>query len=176
MEEKKIGKTVVRLVREDPTLLEVDAFVFYARPTLKLGSGFGNAIAVRGGPSVQQELDRLGPAEVGQAVVTGAGKLKAKKIIHAVGPAFQESDTEGKLRRTVQAVLERAREMGARTLALPPMGSGFYGVPSDLSARVCLEEIGRSLKSNSGSLREVLFCLCDPRDTEPFRRRLAELA
>ena len=115
----------VRLIRGDITELDVDAFVFYAQPDLALGSGFGTAISVRGGPSIQKELDELGPVETGQAVVTGAGKLKADFIVHAVGPRFQEEDTEGKLRTTVLNSLKAAEEKGVKRIALPAMGAGF---------------------------------------------------
>ncbi len=120
--EKTINLTKISLVRDDITLIDVDAFVFYARPDLQLGTGIGNAIAVRGGPKIQEELDKLEKPTVGQALASQAGKLKAKNIIHAVGPAFQEDDTEGKLRTTAQNALKTAEELGVEKLALPAMG------------------------------------------------------
>ena len=78
----QIKQSVVRLIRDDITDIEVDAFVYYAQHDLVLGSGFGGAIAVRGGPSVQKELDELDPLETGNAIVSGAGNLKAEHIIH----------------------------------------------------------------------------------------------
>ncbi|MHC4470081.1 MAG: macro domain-containing protein, partial [Planctomycetota bacterium] len=107
-----VESTPLELVRGDVTLLEVDAFVFYATHDLKLGSGFGGAIAVRGGPSIQEELDELGPLETCEAVVSAAGELKAKHIIHAVGPRFEEPGVEDKLRRTMRNVLALADEKG----------------------------------------------------------------
>ena len=89
---KKINKTNLRLEKGDITDMEVEAFVFYAREDLKLGTGFGNAIAMRGGLSIQKELDELGEAKVGDVFITSAGSMKAEKIIHAVGPKFQEED------------------------------------------------------------------------------------
>ncbi len=171
---KKINQTVVRWTGDDITLLEVDAFVFYVRPDLKLGPGLGNAIAVRGGPGIQEELDKFGGAEVGEAVVTSAGKLKAKNIIHAVGPAFNEDDTEAKLRKTMQSVLVKAKESGVERLALPPMGSGFYGVAPALSVKVSLEEVKKQITGES-QLKEVLFCLPDTRDSGPFLSSLKVL-
>ena len=97
----QIHDSVLRLIRGDITEIEVDGFVFYAQPDLALGSGFGGAISVRGGPGIQKELDELGPVETGGVVVSGAGKLHADFIVHAVGPRFNEEDTEGKLRTTV---------------------------------------------------------------------------
>jgi O-acetyl-ADP-ribose deacetylase (regulator of RNase III) len=173
--EKTIKQSVIRLVKDDITLMDVDAFVFYARPDLKLGSGFGNAISVRGGPSIQEELDKIGTARVGDAIVTEAGKLKAKHIIHAVGPTFQEQDTEKKLRDTAVNVLRMAEEKGFERLALPAMGSGFYGVPPDMSAKVTLQAVGDHLRGNT-KLKEVFFCLPDGRDMNPFKTRLQALA
>ena len=92
--EKQIKQSTLRVVKGDITDTEVEAFVFYARSDLQLGAGFGNAIAVRGGQSIQKELETLGNVELGESVVTEAGKLKAKYIVHAVGPAFQEEKIE----------------------------------------------------------------------------------
>jgi len=173
--EKKLGEAVVKLVEDDITLMDVDAFVFYARPELKLGTGWGNAISVRAGPVVQDELDRHGPAEIGEVVVTTAGKLKARHILHAVGPAFQEADLEDKLERTVANILDAAERLQVKRLALPPLGSGFYGVPPATSARVCLQIVARHLHDNGSGLREVFFCLPDPRDRNPFLQQLENL-
>ncbi len=172
--EKTINLTKISLVRDDITLIDVDAFVFYARPDLQLGTGIGNAIAVRGGPKIQEELDKLEKPTVGQALASQAGKLKAKNIIHAVGPAFQEDDTEGKLRTTAQNALKTAEELGVEKLALPAMGSGFYGVAPDMSAKVTLDVVNQHIKGQT-KLKEVFFCMSDPRDMTPFQARLEAL-
>ena len=169
-----IHRSIVRLVRGDITELDVEAFVFYARPDLALGSGFGTAISQRGGPSVQKELSTLGPLGTGQAVVTGAGKLKAKYIVHVVGPRFNEPDTESKLRLSVLSALKAAEEKGVQRIALPPMGTGFYAVPLELCSRVMLEAIQTYLQGETG-IREVLLCVMDQREFSPFEARLATL-
>jgi O-acetyl-ADP-ribose deacetylase (regulator of RNase III) len=170
----EVKNSRIRLIRSDITELEVDAFVFYAQPDLALGSGFGGAIAVRGGPTIQKELDGLGPVETGQVAVSGAGNLKARQIIHAVGPRFNEEDTEGKLRTTVLNSLKAAEEKGAQTVAFPPMGTGFYAVPLDLSARVMLDTIKSYLEGETG-LQEVVICVVDNREFVPFEAQLASL-
>lgn len=170
----RIGRSVVRLVRGDITELDVDAFVFYAQADLALGSGFGTAISVRGGASIKKELDQLGPVQTGEAVVSGAGKLKATWIIHAVGPRFNEPDTEGKLRKTVAASLEAAEAKGAKRVALPPMGAGFYAVPLDLCARVMVEAIKGYLEGKT-EIQEVVLCAMDRREFAPFESQLASL-
>lgn len=173
-EQVRIHRSVLRLVRDDITELDVDAFVFYARPDLALGSGFGGAISVRGGPSIQKELNALGPVQTGQAVVTGAGNLKATYIVHALGPRFNEEDTEGKLRATVLGALKAAEEKGVKRLALPAMGAGFYAVPLELCARVMVETIKSHLEGDT-EIEEVILCVIDRREYVPFESRLASL-
>ncbi|NQT11809.1 MAG: macro domain-containing protein, partial [Planctomycetes bacterium] len=132
----RINHCGVRLVRGDVTDLEVDAFVFYAQHDLALGSGFGTAISVRGGPAVQKELEGMGPVATGEAVASTAGNLKADFIIHAVGPRFREDDIEEKLRTTVRNSLKLAEEKEIRRIAFPAMGAGYYGIAPDVCARV----------------------------------------
>ena len=112
----------IRLEKGDLTALEVDAFVFYAREDLALGSGFGTAIQSRGGAAIKKALEQAGRLGMGEAIVTPAGGLKARHIVHACGPKFQEPDVEGKLRRCVEAVLQAADGAGMATLAFPPLG------------------------------------------------------
>jgi O-acetyl-ADP-ribose deacetylase (regulator of RNase III) len=170
-EGKRINQSVVRLIKGDITDIEIDAFVFYAQPDLALGSGFGGAIAVRGGPSVQKELDQLGPVETGEVVVSAAGKLKADYIIHAVGPRFQEEDTEAKLRTTVLNSLKRAEETRVARIAFPAMGAGYYGIAPDLSARVMLEVIRGHLEGDT-CIKEVVICVLDTPQYNAFKDQL----
>ncbi|MDH5197798.1 MAG: macro domain-containing protein [Gemmatimonadota bacterium] len=164
----------IRIVRGDITELDVDAFVLYANPDLTLGSGFGTVISVRGGPDVQKELAGFGPVAVGEVVVTGAGDLRARHIIHAVGPRFQEADTLAKLRTTVRNVLRCAEERGIARLALPAMGAGYHGIPNDVCARVMLETIQDHLAGPTG-LTEVVLCVLDTPQFTSFEGRLAAL-
>ncbi len=172
MKEVKINDRVLRVVRGDVTDQEVDAFVYYASHDLALGSGFGTAIAIRGGPSIQESLNKLSPIGTGEAVVTEAGEMKANFIIHAVGPRFQEEDEETKLRNTMLAALKRAEEKGIKTLAFPPMGTGFYGLSLDLSAKVMTETIKAHLNNGQSSLQDVQICLMDSREFPPFEGQL----
>jgi len=171
MVEKKIGDKVVRLVCGDITNLDVEAFVFDITADAKLGSGYGGAIAQRGGAGVQKELDEIGSCPAGEAIVTSAGKMKAKKIIHVNGPKFHEPGTEDILRRATRAALQRAEESGVKQLAFPPVGTGLYQVPLDLCARVMLDVVSEHLKNKSG-LDEVLFVALDTREYKPFEARM----
>lgn len=172
--EKKVGKTVVRLQHGDLTDLPVDAFVFYAREDLELGSGYGTAIQSRGGAAIKKELGEIGGIKMGEAVVTGAGEMKAKHIVHACGPKFQEADMQEKLRECMRSSLNVADKAGLKTLAFPPMGTGFYGVPLEVSASVMLDSITSFLK-NDTSLEEVIICVIDHRDYVPFRKKMESL-
>ncbi|MFH1755211.1 MAG: macro domain-containing protein, partial [Candidatus Latescibacterota bacterium] len=93
-DELKVGNSTLRLLICDITDLDIQSFVFYAQHDLMVGSGFGTAIAVRGGPSIQEELKKHGPVNTTDVVVSKAGAMKADHIIHAVGPRFQEKDIE----------------------------------------------------------------------------------
>lgn len=174
MTEKNVNGRSIRLMKGDITDLDVEGFAFYATEDLVLGSGYGTAISVRGGPSIQEECKKLAPVPVGRAVVTGAGNLKARYIIHAVGPKFQEPDEAEKLRRTVQAVLEKAEEKGIRRLALPPMGTGFYGIPVDLCARVMVETLRGHLNGNT-KIEEVIICVRDSREIPHFAKQIEQI-
>jgi O-acetyl-ADP-ribose deacetylase (regulator of RNase III) len=165
-EKVQIKNSSLGVTKADVTDIKVDAFVFYARNDLKLGSGFGNAIALRGGPSIRKELENLGPLKVTEVVVTTAGTMKAKNIIHACGPKFQEENTEGKLRNTIINVLKTAESNGIESIAFPPMGSGFYGVPLDASAKITIETIADYLMNTGSEIKEVLICGNDSREYE----------
>jgi O-acetyl-ADP-ribose deacetylase (regulator of RNase III) len=174
--EKKIKEKLMRIVKDDITNLEVDAFVFYASPDLQLGSGYGGAISMRGGPAIQEELKKFGTVETGAAVTTSGGDLKAKYIVHAVGPRFQEADTESKLRTVTLNSLKEAESKGVERLAFPTMGTGFYGIPLDLSAKVTLGAIGEYLKNDRTKIKEVVICTRDPREIKPFQTVLESLS
>ena len=167
MSEIKTKNSLIRLDKSDITLLNIDAIVFYARNDLQLGSGFGNAITVRGGPSIQEELKKFGSVNTCDVIVTSAGDLKAKYIIHAVGPKFQEADLETKLIRTILNTLQTASEKQIKSVAFPPMGAGFYGIPLELCARVMLNVISEFL-SISTSLQEIVICVMDNREYNAF--------
>ena len=173
-DELRVGQGVIRLAAGFIIDLNVDAIVFYAGPDLALGSGFGSAISTKGGPKVQEELKKIGRIETGEAVITSGGSLKAKYIIHAAGPRFQEEGLEEKLRLTTLNALRQAEEKAIQSLALPAMGAGFYGVPLEVCARVTLEVAKKHLEGAT-SLREVIFCLRDSREYKPFQEQMKKM-
>lgn len=174
-DELRVNSSALRLLMCDITDLNIESFVYYARHDLTLGSGFGTAISVRGGPSIQEELKKFGALETTEVVVSSAGEMKAKYIIHAVGPRFQEEDIVSKLKTTVHNCLKHAEEKGITAIAFPPMGSGFYGVPLDVSAQVTLNTIKEYL-SGETKIKDVVICLLDSREFKPFQNQLSALS
>lgn len=170
----KVKESTLRLMVGDVTDIEIQAFVFYAQHDLKIGSGFGTAIAVRGGPTIQEELNQFGTLNTTETIVSKAGAMKADYIIHAVGPRFQEEDIEAKLKTTVVNTLKIADEKGIEAIAFPPMGTGFYGIPLDVSARVTLAALKEYLSGDT-KIKEIAICLQDKREYKPFQAQLSAL-
>ena len=164
----QVNNTVVRLLKEDITDLEVDAFVYYAQHDLAIGSGFGTAIATRGGPTVQKELDELGPLDTCDVVVSGAGNMKANFIVHAVGPRFQEDGIEPKLYETMVNTLKAVEEKGIERIAFPAMGAGYYGILPDVSAKVMMQAFKEHL-SGETCIKEVVICVLDSPQFNSFK-------
>ena len=172
--EVRINRSVIRLVKDDLTAMEVDAFVYYAREDLDLGSGYGGAIQQRAGVAIKKDLESIGSIEMGAAVVTGAGALKAGRIIHACGPKFFEPDLEAKLRKCMQSALRVADESQVKKVAFPPMGYGFYGIPLDLCMKVMIEETKTYLQGET-SIEEVIICVIDKRDFDAVKDKVASI-
>ena len=146
------------LLEGDITEQAVDAIVNAANSQLVLGSGVAGAIRKKGGPSIQAECDRIGPIAVGEAALTGAGQLAARYVIHAAGMKLGGAASEESVRSSMRAALERARERGCRTLAVPAIGAGVGSVPLQRCAEILLDEAKRHLASGT-SLSEIRFVL-----------------
>jgi O-acetyl-ADP-ribose deacetylase (regulator of RNase III) len=170
-----VGKSTMRLIKGDITDLEINSFVYYAAENLLLGSGYGTAISMRGGPGVQEELKQHGSKEVTEVVVTQAGEMKADYIIHAVGPKFQEEGLPDKLRATIVNALKAAEDKGINAVAFPAMGVGFYGVPLPQSAEITLGTIADYLKGDS-KIDDVAVVLMDNREYKPFEQKITAMA
>jgi O-acetyl-ADP-ribose deacetylase (regulator of RNase III) len=164
----------LRIVEGDITLLDVEAVVNAANKHLRLGGGVAGAIRTRGGPAIQEECDRLAPIEVGEAVITGAGNLKAKYVIHAVGPVNGEGDEEAKLARATLSSLRIAGDRKIQSLSLPAISTGIYGFPLQECSRIMLRVSLDFLKKNSYP-REIVFCLYGAEAYDVFRKTLASL-
>lgn len=142
----------------------VDAIVNAANGRLAHGGGVAAAISEAAGPELDDEgnayVHEHGPIPVGEAVVTTAGRLEFKGVIHAVGPRFGDGDEEEKLRQAVSNALLRAHEHGWRSISMPAISSGIYGVPLETCARAYVAGIRRHfLGQSDSSLEEVRICL-----------------
>jgi O-acetyl-ADP-ribose deacetylase len=137
----------------------VDAIVNAANGHLAHGGGVAGVISRAAGPELQQESDRLvaerGPSATGSAVVTGAGRLPFKGVIHAVGPRLGEGDEEAKLVRALTSAFQQARERGWQSVSFPAVSAGIFAVPLDICARAYLKAV------RTAGLRNVRLCLRD---------------
>ncbi len=163
--------TQLELVEGDITDLEVDAIVNAANEQLQLGTGVAGAIRRKGGPSIQEECNRIGGTPVGTAVMTGAGHLRAKQVIHTVGPRMGEGDEDKKLASAVRAALALADRRGMKSIALPAISTGNFGFPLNRAARIMLTEIHRFLQGGT-KLERVAVCLHGEDAFNVFKREL----
>ncbi|MDP9120193.1 MAG: macro domain-containing protein [Acidobacteriota bacterium] len=164
-------RTQLELVEGDITSLEIEAVVNPANEQLQLGGGVAGAIRERGGPSIQEECDRIGGTPVGTAVMTGAGNLPARQVIHAVGPRMGEGDEDRKLASAVRSALALADRRGLKSLAIPAISTGIFGFPLERAARIMLTEIHRYLQGGT-KLDRVVICLRGEEAFGIFRREL----
>jgi len=148
----------ISLQEGDITEQEVDAIVNAANSDLVLGAGVAGAIRTRGGPSIQQECDALGPVPVGDAAVTGAGELPARFVIHAASMPPGGSASEESVRSSMRASLQAAEAKGCHTIAIPAIGAGIAGFPLQRCAEVLMEE-ARAFSAEADSLEEIRFVL-----------------
>jgi len=137
----------------------VEAIVNAANGRLAHGGGVAGIISRAAGPALQQESDALvrkhGPFPTGSAVVTTAGKLPFKGVIHAVGPRYGEGDEEAKLFQALVAAFQRAEERGWNTVSFPAVSSGIFAVPLEICARAYLKA------ARASPLGKVRLCLRD---------------
>jgi len=170
----KIGKTSLELVQGDITDMDCDAIVNAANIDLVLGGGVAGAIRRKGGPTIQEECSKIGRIKVGETVITTGGNLKAKYVIHAVGPRFGEENEDNKLASATLNSLKLADRHGLRSVALPAIGTGIFGFPVDRSASIMLSTTISYLRRRTG-MERVVFCLYNPNTFEVFRRKLDDL-
>jgi O-acetyl-ADP-ribose deacetylase (regulator of RNase III) len=174
--EKTIGNRTIRLVAEDLTERDVDAIVNAANSRLQHGGGVAGAIVGRGGRTNQQHRDRIGHLPAGGAAITGAGSLKARYVIHAVGPRMGEGDEERKLTNAISSVLKLATEKGFRIISVPAISAGIYGFPKERCARILVGETASFLRKQSTSLETVEFCIFDKEAFDHFRREIESIS
>jgi len=154
----RVNGLTVEVQQGDLTIQDVDAIVNAANNDLELGGGVAGAIARAGGPAIQAECRTVGPIEVGDAAITGGGRLKARHVIHAASMRLGGRTTAESLRRSTRRSLAIAEERGLRSIALPAIGTGIARFPMDDCARIMMEEVV-ALAPTARSMRDVRFIL-----------------
>lgn len=170
----KIHESELEILRGDITEMDTDAIVNAANAQLILGGGVAGAIRKKGGPSIQEECNRIGGTHVGGAVITGAGNLKARHVIHAVGPRMGEGNEDEKLRNATLNSLKLADEHGLQSIAFPAISTGIFGFPLDRCARIMLSTVRDYLQGRTG-LRRVVFCLFGEESYRTFEETLRDI-
>ena len=139
----KIGPSVLELVEGDITQQDTEALVNAANERLRVGGGVDGAINRAGGPKIQEEARKIGHCPTGQAVVTTGGNLRAKYVIHTVGPVYRDG-RHGEpelLASAYRESLKAASAKGIKSLAFPSLSTGVYGYPIPDAARVALTTV-----------------------------------
>ena len=173
----QISHTSLELAQADITELTTDAIVNAANEHLAHGGGVAGVISRKGGPAIQREstewVRQHGPVHTGSAAITSGGRLKARHVIHAVGPIYDGTPRSAELLGSaVRAALQMADDHGLRSIALPAISTGIFGYPMEDAARVMLQAAIEYLKGKTG-LERVIFCLYGQRAFDVFVRELA---
>jgi O-acetyl-ADP-ribose deacetylase len=164
--EFKVGNATVEVIQGDITDVDADAIVNAANSTLLGGGGVDGAIHRRGGPKILEECKRIRLTEwpdglpTGKAVMTGGGNLKAKHVIHTVGPVWMGGfHVEAELlKQAYRNTLKLAVSRGLRTIAFPSISTGAYGYPVEEASRVALGTV-KAFLLNEDKLEKVIFVL-----------------
>ena len=164
-------RTKIKLSQGDLTEAHTDAIVNAANNDLHLGGGVAGAIRVKGGPTIQEECNRIGAIALGEAAITGAGRLNARHVIHAASMRLGESTSEANLREATRNALKRADENSLKSIAFPAIGTGIAGFPIERCAQVMLDEVRRHLEGPT-TLERVEFVLFDRESLEVFQKAL----
>lgn len=154
----RFGAAKIELYLGDITELEVDAVVNAANNYLRMGAGVAGAIKRRGGLEIEQEAVSKGPIPVGEAVVTGAGKLKATYVIHAAVMGLDFKTNEAKIRKATENALKHAEELKIKSIAFPALGTGVGRFPIQRCAEIMIHTVRKHLKKRT-CLERVVFAL-----------------
>jgi O-acetyl-ADP-ribose deacetylase len=174
--EAKINQSVLLLMIGDITKETTEAIVNAANAGLRGGGGVDGAIHRAGGPSIMEECRKIGSCPTGSAVITSAGHLKAKYVIHAVGPIYRDGrhDEEMLLRKAYRSCLDLASHHGIRSMSFPALSAGAYGYHLFPAARIALETVIGYLKGQD-ELKMVNFVLFSQDVYQAFEAELLNL-
>ena len=169
--EKDLSGVKIKVVQGDITEIEVDAIVNAANNHLWMDAGVAGAIKRKGGKEIEDEAMKKGPIPIGEAVVTSAGKLKAKYVIHAAVMGQNLTTNEEYIKNATQNSLKRAEELKIESIAFPAFGTGVGGFPMDRCAQLMLDQV-KDFSKKIRYLKEVLFVLFDKKSYETWSVRL----
>ena len=174
--EIQINRTLLGLVEGDITELDTDAIVNAANEQLAHGGGVAGVISRRGGPIIQREsgawVRQHGRVTTGSAAITSGGNLKARHVIHAVGPVYDRTPRSAELLASaVRSALQMADDHGLKSIALPAISTGIFGYPLEEAAQVMLEAAIAYLRDET-ALEQVIFCLYGRRAFDVFAKEL----
>jgi O-acetyl-ADP-ribose deacetylase (regulator of RNase III) len=156
----QVNHTNIVIKRSDITEEDTEAIVNAANSQLQHGGGVAGAIVRKGGKVIQEESNHIGFVATGNAAITGAGNLKTKYVIHAVGPRMGEGDEAEKLRQATWNSLRLADEGQIRSIAFPAISTGIFGYPIERCAEIMLEAVRKYCKGET-KIQEIRFCLFD---------------
>ena len=168
--ETKIGKTTLRLVTGDIADQDTDAVVTAAHWRLNKGTGTDGTIHTKGGPRIYEECRRIGGCPIGDAVITTGGDLRARHVIHAVGPVWRGGDEHEPelLASAYRRSLEVAVQQGLRSISFPSISTGAFVYPLRLAAPIALMTIIEFLEREQHSLDEVRMVLYSREDDRAY--------
>jgi O-acetyl-ADP-ribose deacetylase (regulator of RNase III) len=155
--------------------LEVDAIVNAANLSLWMSTGLGGEIKRAGGDAIEFAAVRQAPVPLGEAIVTSAGRLAARSVIHAVSLDRDRRTTAAVIDRAVRSAMARAREIRASSVAFPAMGTGVGGFPLDEAARVTVRAVREELPA-SPMIEHVIFAMRGAAAYQAFETALAATA
>ena len=170
----QVNQSEIELIQGDITESDTDAIVNAANSQLTLGAGVAGAIRSKGGPSIQEECNAIGHCPVGGAVITGGGNLKARHVVHAVGPRQGEGDEEEKLKNATLNSLKVADQNHLKSITFPAISTGVYGFPLDACARIMLTTVKEYL-SGTTIIERVVFALFDDKSFKAFKDQLEKM-
>lgn len=175
----KTANTEFDVIQGDITLLDTDAIVNPANTFLMHNGGLAAAIVKRGGRIIQEESKKIGNVPTGGAVITTGGNLKAKHVIHAVGPRYKDgkSGEADKLASAVKNSLEVAEKKKLKSIAIPAISSGIFGYPVEESSQIIVDTViehfnAKKKAKEETTLEKVVFCLIDDNAFSFFKKEL----
>ncbi|MCK9907630.1 O-acetyl-ADP-ribose deacetylase [Microbacteriaceae bacterium K1510] len=155
-----IGNTQLEIVVADITTLDVDAIVNAANRSLLGGGGVDGAIHRAAGPQLLEECRTLGGCDTGDAKITRGYRLKARHVIHAVGPVWNGggSNEEALLASCYRTALDLAADHRLASIAFPAISTGIYRFPADRAARIAIETVASTVTAQPRGLTRAIFC------------------